>query len=287
MGVLAKACFPYRVADSRDWSDTVSVGRDFCVTYQNHFAVVFSWSYGSQLFAIGAIGKYLDNRLEYVGLGPGLLTDSTRIRAYFTMRDRDSSWTLLSQTDPRAFDAQRWEEPLRDPRWMCDYYGKQDNMLIRTGLDRVFPRSSRKSVPPELGTWFGEIGFVAFEHGPRLLQRVQDSTCIDCTVDWVEYHGDIFASIMSLRSGGQRIYQAIAGRHFGDSIVYRRLLDGPRLVAGQEFNQYTHLRRADSLWTLVGPREWWESERSLQQMFDQAGAFYARDSADVYRFPLR
>ncbi|MBI5266867.1 MAG: hypothetical protein HY851_06500 [candidate division Zixibacteria bacterium] len=284
---LAKASFPIRYSDSLNWPDTVTASRDFLVTSQNFFATVLSWRYDSQLFCRGMIGRYGKGELKYISVGPELLTGAPQINNYQRLKSSDSLWTILSEGEFWKADNPDWDEPLRNPSWMCDHYHRSFNMVRYLGIDRLSPVHSRKAPTPDWGIWLGDLGYVAFSKGSHMLLLGKDSVCDDCTVDWVEYHGDFFASIVSVRLGGERIYQAIAGRHFGDSIFYRRLLDKPRLVAGQEFGQYTHLTRADSLWTLVGPREWWESERSLQQMFDQAAKFYVRDSIEVYRFPLK
>jgi hypothetical protein len=280
MDNLSTSHFPARLADSLGWPDTVRASRDFFVTNFNYFAVIHRWQFDSIMIIEPCIGAHRGKEIELIKVGVTYLSGSAAVNDYVRLKARDSLWTLLAETKFWFDGPEVWEAVIRNPNWMFDRYHR----TIRWAEYLRLEPFNTSITPKYLSQWQFVIGLLANSSSQSLLAG-QSTNSATIYVNGVWSSGRQFFSIISRRDGFKYFYQAIAGTHFADSIVYRKLWAKPRIVEGLEYDHYEHLRRADSLWVLIDSTDWLHSDSAVHQIYYDAAKFYDANGADVFVFP--
>ncbi len=108
---------------------------------------------------------------------------------------------------------------------------------------------------------------LAFLHDDKLGRFVKDSLTIS-TVDWSIKRDRNFATIVCRRDEHKGAYAIAVGRLEGHLMTYRLLGNTIHTLEGKALHNYIDLLVNDKIWSLIGPEGFWESEESMNRLYD-------------------
>jgi len=126
------------------------------------------------------------------------------------------------------------------------------------------------------------IGLLGTAEARKLLAIGPKADVSTVTVNYVWFGGARFAALVSRRDGFRYWYQAIAGEHLADKIVYRKLWPEPRLVDEKTYKHFEHLQRSDSLWVLIDSSDWRRDDQKVRRFYFDAARFYGGNGQEVF-----